>query len=56
MQTRECAAVGHLAERQQAVRSHGGGACGGALVEVWVQSAIVVYGRTQKKRAMRIRT
>lgn len=44
MQTREGAAVGHLAERQQVFRGQGSGAGGRALVEVWVQGAIVVYG------------
>lgn len=54
MQTREGAAVGHLAERQQAVRAQGGGAGGRALVEMGIQSAIVVYGRAQEKGAMRV--
>ncbi len=42
MQTGEGAAVGHLTERQQAVRSEGGGAGWRALVEMGVQGAIVV--------------
>lgn len=55
MQTSEGATVGHLAERQQAVRGQGGGAGGSALVEMGIQSAIVVYGRAQQKGAMRVR-
>lgn len=55
MQTREGAAVGHLAERQQAVRGQGGRAGGIALVDVGIQSAIVVYGGVQQKGAMRVR-
>lgn len=55
MQTREGAAVGHLAKRQQAVRGQGGGAGGSALVEMGIQSAIVVYGGAQQKGAVRVR-
>lgn len=55
METREGAAVGHLAERQQAVRSQGGGAGGRAVVEMGVQSAIMVYSRAQQKGAVRVR-
>ena len=54
MQTREGAAAGHLAERQQTVRGQGGGAGGSALMEMGVQSAIMVYGRAQHKGAMRV--
>lgn len=55
MQTREGAAVGHLAERQQAVRVQAGGAGGRAQVEVGVQGAVVVYGGGQQKGAVRVR-
>lgn len=55
METREGAAVRHLAERQQTVRSQGGGAGWRALMKMGVQGAIVVYGRAQKKGAMRVR-
>lgn len=55
MKTREGAAVGHLAERQQAVRGQAGGAAGRAQVEMWVQGAIVVYGGAQQKGAVGVR-
>lgn len=55
MQTREGTTVGHLAKRQQTVRGQGSGTGGRALMEMGVQSAIVVYGRAQQKRAMRVR-
>lgn len=52
MQTREGAAVGHLAGGQQAVGGQGGGAGGSALVEVGIQRAIVVKSGIQQKGAM----
>lgn len=55
MQTGEGAAVGHLAERQQTVRRQAGRAGRRALVEVGVQSAIVVYGGAQQKGAVGVR-
>lgn len=55
MQAGEGAAVGHLVERQQAVWSQRGGAGGSALVEMGIQSAIVVYGGAQQKGAVRVR-
>lgn len=55
METRESAAVGHLVERQQAVRGQGGGAGGWALVEMRIEGAIVVYGGAQEKGAVRVR-
>lgn len=54
MQTGEGAAVGQLAEGQQAVRSDGGGAGWRALVEMGVQGTIVVYGGAQQKGAVRV--
>lgn len=55
METREGAAVGHLIERQQAVRGQGGGAGGRALVEMRVKGTIMVYGGAQQKGAVRVR-
>lgn len=55
MQAREGAAVGHLAEGQQAVRSQGGWAGGRALVEMGVQGAIVIYVGAQQEGAVRVR-
>lgn len=55
MQAGEGAAVGHLVERQQAVWGQRGGAGGSALVEMGIQSAIVVYGGAQQKGAVRVR-
>lgn len=55
METGEGVAVGHLAKGQQTVRGEGSGAGGRALMEMGVQRAIVVYGRTQQKGAVWIR-
>lgn len=54
MQAGEGAAVGHLAEGQQAVRGQGGGAGGGALVDVRIQCAVVVHGGAQQEGAVRV--
>lgn len=55
MQTREGAAAGHLIKGQQAVLGQGGGAGRLALVEMGIQSGIMVYGRAQQKGAVWVR-
>lgn len=55
METREGAAVGHLTERQQAVRRQSGGTGGCAVVKMGVQRRVVAHVRIQQKRAMRVR-
>lgn len=55
MQTGESAAVGHLTERQQAVRGQAGGAGGGALMYMGIQGAVVVYGGAQQEGAVSVR-
>lgn len=55
MQTGKSAAVGHLAGGHQAVRGQGGGAGGSVLVEMGIQSAIVVKGGAQQKGAVWVR-
>lgn len=54
MQAGEGAAVGHLAEGQQAVRGQRGGAGRGALMDVRVQRAVVVHGGAQQEGAVRV--